>query len=72
MNKYSFKRGWKELKYSDRKEAMKDIMNILNIKTVVSFHRRKRGEPIPRMDEVEKINKIFNKYNVPNDKVWGN
>jgi hypothetical protein len=72
MNKYSFKRGWKELKYSDRKEAMKDIMNILNIKTVVSFHRRKRGEPIPRMDEVEKIESVFVKYGVSQNKIWGN
>jgi hypothetical protein len=71
MEKYQFKKGWKHLRYDDRKEVMSEIMAALKIKSIVSFHRRKRGIPPPRMDEVDKINKIFKKYNVPSDKVWG-
>jgi hypothetical protein len=71
MEKYQFKKGWKNLRYDDRKAVMSEIMEVLNIKTLVSFHRRKRGIPAPRMDEVDKINKIFEKYDVPKDKVWG-
>ena len=69
--KYQFKKGWKHLRYDDRKAVMAEIMAALNIKSVVSFHRRKRGIPSPRMEEVDKINEIFKKYDVPNDKVWG-
>ena len=71
MEKYQFKKGWKNLRYDDRKAVMAEIMEVLHIKSIVSFHRRKRGIPSPRMDEVDKINEIFKKYNVPKDKVWG-
>ncbi len=71
MEKYQFKKGWKNLRYNDRKAVMSEIMAALNIKSLVSFHRRKRGIPSPRMEEVDKINEIFKKYGVPPEKVWG-
>ena len=71
MGKYAFKKGWRNLRYDDRKAVMSEIMKVLHIKSIVSFHRRKRGIPSPRMEEVDKINEIFKKYNVPNNKVWG-
>jgi hypothetical protein len=71
MEKYAFKKGWKNLRYNDRKAVMSEIMAALNIKSLESFHRRKRGIPSPRMEEVDKINEIFKKYNVPPEEVWG-
>jgi len=46
-------------------------MEVLHIKSLVSFHRRKRGIPSPRMDEVDKIEAVFVKYGVPQTKIWG-
>ena len=71
MEKYAFKKGWKNLRYDDRKAVMSEIMGVLHIKSLVSFHRRKRGIPSPRMDEVEKIEAVFVKYGVPQTKIWG-
>jgi len=71
MEKYAFKKGWKNLRYDDRKAVMSEIMEVLHIKSLVSFHRRKRGIPSPRMDEVEKIEAVFVKYGVPQTKIWG-
>ena len=71
MEKYQFKKGWKNLRYDDRKAVMSEIMEVLHIKSLVSFHRRKRGIPSPRMDEVEKIEAVFVKYGVPQTKIWG-
>ena len=45
MGKYQFKKGWKNLRYNDRKAVMSEIMAALNIKSLESFHRRKRGIP---------------------------
>jgi hypothetical protein len=58
MEKYAFKKGWKNLRYDDRKEVRFEIMEALHIKSIVSFHRRKRGIPSPRMDEGIKLTKI--------------
>lgn len=71
MEKYAFKKGWKNLRYDDRKAVMSEIMEVLHIKSLVSFHRRKRGIPSPRMDEVDKIEAVFVKYGVPQTKIWG-
>jgi len=71
MGKYAFKKGWRNLRYDDRKAVMSEIMEVLHIKSLVSFHRRKRGLPSPRMDEVEKIEAVFVKYGVPQTKIWG-
>jgi len=71
MEKYQFKKGWKNLRYDDRKAVMSEIMEVLHIKSLVSFHRRKRGIPSPRMDEVDKIEAVFVKYGVPKTKIRG-
>ena len=71
MGKYQFKKGWKNLRYIDRIAVKTEIMEALKIKNITSFHRRKRGIPSPRMDEVDKIEAIFVKYGVPQTKIWG-
>lgn len=71
MGKYAFKKGWKNLRYDDRNAVMSEIMEVLHIKSLVSFHRRKRGIPSPRMEEVDKIEAVFVKYGVPQTKIWG-
>ena len=69
-NKYSFSKGWSQLKYRDMKTVQRDICEAIGINNRTSWHNRLYGKIIPKMDEYEKITKIFIKYDI--QEIWGN
>ena len=66
--KYSFKRGYNNLPRKHLKAVRQEITNTLGL-TRESFYRRLRGEVEPKVSEAQKIEEIFNRYNISN--IWG-
>lgn len=62
--KYSFLKGWDNLKQRDVDCAKQDLMNALNIKSNATFYRRLRGQIVPTIEEHDSIIGIFKKYGV--------
>lgn len=62
--RYSFLRGWNDLKLRDVNAAKEDIMSALGIKSNATFYRRLRGQIVPTIEEYDGIIEIFKKYGV--------
>lgn len=69
MTKYSFQRGYSQVRLKDLKEVKSELMSALNITTQVSWTGRIRGKVIPKIDEAAKIEQVFAKYGITD--VWG-
>lgn len=67
--KYSFRKGYDNLRRVDQPKVRKEIMEALNLKYRASFYHRLNGMVIPKINEVEIIENIFKKYNIT--KIWG-
>ena len=67
---FSFERGWQSLPKNRQNEVRDKIMASLEISTLSSFYRRKRGIPEPRISEVQAIEAIFAEYNII-EGIWG-
>ena len=69
MEKYSFQRGFGQVKRDDLPKIKEEIMSFLGIKTKVSWYNRLNGHIEPKITEVEGIEAIFASYGIK--KVWG-
>ena len=68
-NRFSFQKGWAQVKQGDAREVRKKLMEVLCIKTNVSFYERLRGEIEPRISEHEAIEGVFSEYGITG--IWG-
>jgi len=68
--KFSFKSGWESLPKNRQNEVRDKIMAALNLTTLSSFYRRKRGITEPKISEVQAIEAIFAEYNII-EGIWG-
>ena len=71
MKEFAFEKGFSCVMYKDVQAVRKEIMDALHITTYVQFRRRLKGEIIPRVTEKEDIEKIFRKYGVGVNDIWG-
>lgn len=69
-NKFSFRKGWKQLKQMDLVPVRTRIIEALNLKYVSSFYPRLNGESEPKMSEAQAIEAIFAEYGITD--IWGN
>lgn len=62
--KYSFLKGWDNLKQRDVDSAKQDLMDALNIKSDATFYRRLRGQIVPTIEESTQVLNVFKKYGI--------
>lgn len=70
--KYSFNKGFNNIKFGDVREFRKEMMRSLNIRSRVSWLKRLKGEIEPKITDAIMIEKIFKKYGIKKEDVWGN
>lgn len=68
-NRYSFRRGWAQVKNSDVRQCRADIKAALDIKTRRAFIQRLNGSVEPRISEYKAIEAVFAKYGITD--IWG-
>ena len=68
-NKYSFRRGWSQVKNSDVRQCRADIMAALGLVTRMAFLKRLNGNVEPRISEYKAIEAVFAKYGITD--IWG-
>jgi hypothetical protein len=66
---YSFEKGWYQLRQQDVQAAKEELMASLGVTTNMAFRNRLKGKHIPKITQVEAIEKVFAKYGIR--KVWG-
>lgn len=66
---FSFKKGWLQVKTGDVQAVKKRIMEVLNLKTRVSFYQRLNGNVEPKVSEAKAIEEVFADYGIKD--VWG-
>ena len=69
MNKFSFQRGWSQVRRCDMPAVKQELMDALNINSRNSFYERTIGKIEPRVSEHNAIEAIFKKYGITD--VWG-
>ena len=69
MEKFSFKRGWSQVKLSDAPVVKRKIMRAIKIKSRNAFYERLCGKVEHRITEYQSIEKIFAEYGITD--VWG-
>lgn len=69
MEKYSFKKGFDQVKQKDIPEVKKKIMEALNLNFRSSWKARLDGKVEPRVSEAKKIEEIFAEYGITD--IWG-
>jgi hypothetical protein len=67
--KFSFKKGWGQVRQKDAKAIKKRIMKALSITTRASWGRYLNGDIEPKISEYKEIEAIFTEYGIK--KVWG-
>lgn len=70
--KFSFNKGWQNLRMKDQPKVRDEIKQVLRIKTDAAFMQRRRGGIEHRITEVEAIESVFIRYGVPPGEIWGN
>jgi len=70
MSRFSFQKGFDQVKNKDVKNARREIMEALKINSRYGWSRRINGLVEPKVSEVEVIERIFLKYGVKSD-IWG-
>lgn len=70
MERFSFKKGFMQVKQKDAPAAKREIMNAIGITTRVAWATRLNGKVEPRISEAESIAEILSKYGV-NGEIWG-
>lgn len=69
-NKFSFRKGWRQLKQKDLNPVRQRIMDALNLKHITSFYPRLNGECEPKVSEAQAIEAVFAEYGITD--IWGN
>lgn len=67
--RFSFKKGFGQVKNKDVPAVKRDIMSALSIETRYAWGQRLKGNVEPKVSEAEAIEDIFKKYGVT--KIWG-
>lgn len=62
--KFSFLKGWGDLKQRDVDVAKRELMETLKIKADATFYRRLRGQIVPTVEEYNQVLDVFKKYGV--------
>ncbi len=68
-NRFSFKKGFMQVKNKDIAAVRQEIMQVLNISTRMAWSVRLNGKVEPKVTEAEAIEAVFQKYGVTD--VWG-
>ncbi len=68
-NKYSFRRGWAQVRNCDVRQCRADIMTALGLVTRMAFLQRLNGNVEPRISEYKAIEAVFAKYGITD--IWG-
>ena len=66
---WSFERGYSQVQNRYLKIVKREIEDALGLNNRNTFYYRKRGDIIPRADEIRKIESVFHKYGIT--KIWG-
>lgn len=69
MERYSFQKGYNQIKLQDKNIVKRKIMRALKITTPPSWYQRLNGNIEPRVSEAKAIEAIFAKYGIKD--VWG-
>lgn len=69
MRKYSFKRGFAQVRQKDIKKVKEQIMFALGLTTRVSWYARLNGDVEPKVSEARAIEAVFADYGIKD--VWG-
>lgn len=69
MSKFSFQRGFSQVRQKDVANVKAEIMTALGIATRSSWAARLNGAVEPKVSEAHQIEEIFAKYGI--NEVWG-
>jgi hypothetical protein len=69
MNKYSFQRGWSQVKQGEAAAVRSKLMSALSLNTRMAFYARLNGKVEPKVSEAQQIEAIFAAHGVKD--VWG-
>lgn len=67
--KFSFEKGWKQIRQKDTKAVKQKLMETLSIRNRTSWGDRLKGRIEPKVSEYNQINAIFAEYGITD--VWG-
>lgn len=67
--RFSFKKGFRQLPVCKTKEVQQAIMEALGITARMTWYDRLNGRIEPRVSEAESIEKIFHQHNIT--EIWG-
>ena len=67
--RFSFKKGFRQLPVCKTKEVQEAIMSALGVSGRMSWYYRLNGKIEPRVSEAESIEAIFHQYNIT--EIWG-
>ena len=68
-NRFSFKKGWKQLPQAKVPEARERIIKALGLQVSTSFYYRLYGKCEPKVSEAQAIEEIFHSYGITD--IWG-
>lgn len=66
--KYSFKKGWNNLRVGDRQKAKEELKRALSISNDGSFRNYRRGIHYMTASQYLNVEKVFKKFNVT--EIW--
>jgi len=69
MNKFSFQKGWSQVRQGDISAVRVRLMSVLNISTRMAFLDRLNGKVEHKVSEYEAIERVFADYGITD--VWG-
>lgn len=69
MSKFSFLKGFNQVKRKDIAKVKRELMETLQITTRPAWDSRLKGKVEPRVSEAEAIESVFSKYGIK--EVWG-
>lgn len=67
--RFSFRKGWRQLKVTDAPIVKTRIIAALGLKCKSSFYPRLNGKYEPKISEAEAIEAIFREYGITD--IWG-
>lgn len=68
-SRFSFRRGFMQVKNKDLPAVKKEIMSAIGIETRAAWLNRLNGKVEPKVSEAKAIESVFKKYGIIN--VWG-
>jgi hypothetical protein len=70
MERYSFQKGFNQVKLGRRQVVKDKIMNALNLK-IAAWYARLNGNVEPKVSEAKTIERIFSEERPPIKDIWG-